>query len=52
VRAERKPKLHIHTWDLYVHINRDCAFVYVRVCVHGGVDEGRMNVEGEAGGDF
>lgn len=48
MKAERKPKLHVHTWDLYVRVNRDRAFVYVRVCMHGGVDEGRVNVEGEA----
>jgi hypothetical protein len=52
VRAERKPKLHVHTWDLYVHVNRDRIFVYVRVCVHSGVDERRENIEGKAGGDI
>jgi hypothetical protein len=52
VRAERKPKLHVHTRDLYVRVNRDRTFVYVRVCVHSGVDEGRVNVEGEAGDDI
>jgi hypothetical protein len=46
------PKLHVHTCDLYVCINRDRVFVYVRICVHGGVDEGRVNVEGDAGGDI
>lgn len=52
MRAERKPKLHVHTCDLYVHVNRDRAFVYICVCVHGRVDEGRVNAEGEAGGEI
>lgn len=43
MRAERKPKLQVHACDSYVR-------VFACVCMHGGVDEGRVHIEGEAGG--
>jgi hypothetical protein len=48
MRAERKPKLHAQTRDLHVRVNRD--HIFVCVCMHVGIDEGRVHVDGEAGG--
>jgi hypothetical protein len=52
MRAERKPKLHVQTRDLYVRVNRDCVFVCVCVCFEVDGEEGRVHVESEAGGDI